>query len=110
MLVNCSRGGLVDETSLLDALDSGHLSGAALDVLEEEPPSPQNPVLRSRRVSLSPHTGWYSTASEERVRTQALDGILAVLRGDIPTAGRIAVAQPVLRGMPRVGDHANQNR
>lgn len=64
LLVNVSRGGLVDQAALLTMLDSGHLGGAALDVLAVEPPHPQEPLLRHPGVLLSPHAAYLSDHSE----------------------------------------------
>ena len=91
ILVNVSRGGLLDEAALCAALESGRLAGAALDVLESEPPPASSPVLRAPHLVLTPHIAWYSTASELRVRTQVIDGVFACLAGDVPSTGRIAV-------------------
>lgn len=91
IVVNVSRGGLIDETDLRGALEGGRLAGAALDVLTSEPPRPDDPILGAPRLLLSPHLAWYSSASERRVRTQVLDGVLACLAGDPPQTGRIAV-------------------
>lgn len=91
IVVNVSRGGLVDEPALCAALASGHLAGAALDVLVNEPPAPDDPVLRAPGLLLTPHVAWYSTASERRVRTQVIDGVLACLAGRPPATGRIAL-------------------
>jgi D-3-phosphoglycerate dehydrogenase len=88
-LVNVSRGGLVDEPALAEALASGHLSGAALDVMAEEPPPLSSPLLSAPNVVLSPHTAWYSVASERRVWTMTLGGVVDVLEGRPPTAGRL---------------------
>jgi D-3-phosphoglycerate dehydrogenase / 2-oxoglutarate reductase len=91
ILVNVSRGGLLDEAALCAALESGRFAGAALDVLECEPPPASSPVLRAPHLVLTPHIAWYSTASELRVRTQVIDGVFACLAGDVPSTGRIAV-------------------
>jgi D-3-phosphoglycerate dehydrogenase / 2-oxoglutarate reductase len=62
-LINTSRGGLVVETDLRDALTSGHLAGAGLDVLNREPPEPGNPLLGLPNVLLSPHIAGTDTQS-----------------------------------------------
>jgi D-3-phosphoglycerate dehydrogenase len=59
-VVNVSRGALIDARALLDALDSGRLGGAALDVLETEPPDPADPLPRHPRVLVTPHAAYYS--------------------------------------------------
>jgi phosphoglycerate dehydrogenase-like enzyme len=63
LLVNVSRGGLIDEAALLDALEGGHLGGACLDVLAQEPPG-DSPLLRHPAVLLSPHAAFLSARSE----------------------------------------------
>jgi D-3-phosphoglycerate dehydrogenase len=69
-LVNCARGGLVDEGALARALDSGRLRGAALDVLEHEPPPPDHALLGREDVILTPHLG---ASSDEAQRNVAVD-------------------------------------
>ncbi|HEX5923174.1 MAG TPA: C-terminal binding protein [Baekduia sp.] len=93
LLVNVSRGGLVDEAALIAALSSGQLAGAALDVFASEPLGLDDPLLTAPNLLLSPHFAWYSSGSERGVWAQTIDGMLAVLRGEAPPSGRIA-AQP----------------
>ena len=93
-----SRGGLIDEADLRAALESGRLAGAALDVLTSEPPRPDDPILGAPHLLLSPHLAWYSSASERRVRTQVIDGVVACLAGEAPRTGRIAVDPRVAEG------------
>jgi D-3-phosphoglycerate dehydrogenase len=62
-LVNTCRGGLIDETALVDALSSGRLGGAALDVFEQEPLPADSPLRRLSMVTLTPHAAWYSPAA-----------------------------------------------
>lgn len=56
-VVNCARGGIIDENALLAALQSGQVAGAALDVYEKEPPSPDNPLIKMPNVVTTPHLG-----------------------------------------------------
>lgn len=90
-LVNVSRGLLIDEDAVAASLESGHLGAVALDVLAQEPPERQSRILAAPNTLLTPHTAWYSTASERRVFDQTVDGVAAYLDGRQPAAGRMAV-------------------
>ncbi len=92
IVVNVSRGGIVDQAALADALRSDHLAGAGLDVTDPEPPPPGDPLLDAPRLILSPHIGWYSTSAQVRARSQSIAGLVALLEGRAPSTGRIAVA------------------
>ncbi|MEP6921095.1 MAG: phosphoglycerate dehydrogenase [bacterium] len=66
-VINCARGGLIDEAALFEAIKSGIVSGAALDVFEKEPPSPDNPLLALEQVIATPHLGASTTEAQEGV-------------------------------------------
>jgi len=83
MLINVSRGGLVDNDALVSALDAGLLSGAALDVVEGEPSPPASLVGRPD-VIVTPHIAFTSDASLAEVRTRCTEDVVRVLRGDKP--------------------------
>ncbi len=84
ILVNVSRGGLVDEKALLDALESGHLRGVGLDVTDPEPAAPDNPLLHRNDVIVTPHVGSASAAGKRRILSMAIDNIRSVLNGAQP--------------------------
>ena len=90
-LVNTARGAMVDQAALVAALERGTLRGAALDVLEVEPPAPGNPLLGRADVLLTPHAGFLSLESLAAVQEQAADEIRLALVGDVP---RYAVNAP----------------
>lgn len=76
VLVNVSRGALVDHAALAASLDAGHLSSAALDVLEQEPPAADHPMLGRDDVVLTPHIAYFSARTEiEYVRIQAQNAV-----------------------------------
>jgi D-3-phosphoglycerate dehydrogenase len=84
ILINTSRGGLVDGTALHDALAANRIFGAGLDVFEQEPPKTDNPLFRLPNVVVSDHTGWYSEESVHDLRRKASEEISRVFRGEIP--------------------------
>ena len=83
-LINTSRGPVVDEAALIEALRSGHLAGAALDVFEEEPVAPDNPLLRMENTILAPHVGSSTTVAMRRAVEVCVQNILAHLDGARP--------------------------
>lgn len=84
IVVNASRGGLVDLDALIDALDDGHLASAALDVTPEEPPGPDHRVRFHPDVMLTPHVGYFSLTSVEEAKRRSVGEIVRVMRGEPP--------------------------
>jgi phosphoglycerate dehydrogenase-like enzyme len=84
LVVNTGRGAVLDLAALIGALDSGHLGGAALDVLYPEPPAPDHPILKHRKVILTPHIAGLTAETARRSAESAVEQILAALRGEMP--------------------------
>jgi len=84
LLINVSRGAIVDEAALITALDRGAIGGAGLDVFVDEPLSPDYGLARRDNVILSPHLAWYTKEAFERVERQTLESILDILDGTPP--------------------------
>ncbi|MEM2272591.1 MAG: phosphoglycerate dehydrogenase [Candidatus Bathyarchaeia archaeon] len=85
-LVNTARGAIINEKALIRALKEGWISGAALDVFEQEPPEPNNPLLSLENVILSPHCSAFNEAGDIRYNGVkiAVENVLKALHGDIP--------------------------
>ncbi len=84
VVLNTSRGPLIDEAALIEALRAGRLMGAGLDVYEQEPPGPSNPLFALPNVVVSDHTAWYSEQSLVDVQRKAAEEVVRVLSGQEP--------------------------
>lgn len=82
--INTSRGGLVDEAALIEALNSGLIAGAGLDVFASEPLDPQSPLARFTNVILTPHVGGLTNESSIRMAVAAAEAVLDVIEGRTP--------------------------
>ena len=83
-LVNTSRGELIVESDLLEAMNNGHLTGAALDVFRRQPPDPGSPILTHPKVLVTPHMGAHSDDATNQMGWMALRECLNVLQGNDP--------------------------
>ena len=92
-IINCARGGIIDEAALLKALDEGNLAGAALDVFVQEPPV-DSPLLASPKVVATPHLGASTEEAQVTAAIEVANQVLAALRGD---AVKYAVNAPAMQ-------------
>ena len=83
-LINCARGGVVDEAALIEALQQRRIAGAGLDVFEKEPVAPDNPLLRMDNVSVTNHYASYSEVAWERAQTQLGEEAVRIAQGMWP--------------------------
>jgi D-3-phosphoglycerate dehydrogenase len=83
VLINTARGGVVDQAALVEALAAGEIAGAGLDVLEEEPPASDDPILAHPSVVLTPHVGYFSEESRRELRRRAAENVRTVLEGGV---------------------------
>ncbi len=105
LVINCARGGLVDEAALKDAIDSGHIAGCGLDVFENEPPSAEHPLFSLNKfVAFTPHLGASTAEAQENVGIQVAEQIR-----DYLTTGEIrnAINMPSLdaAALAEIGDY-----
>jgi hypothetical protein len=94
LIINCARGGLIDEAALKDAIDSGHIAGCGLDVFEDEPPSADHPLFGLRKhIAFTPHLGASTNEAQENVGIE-----VAIQIRDFLTTGEIrnAINMPSL--------------
>lgn len=81
LLINTSRGGLINEQDLAGALNSGRIAGAGLDVLSTEPPLENNPLLHAKNCLITPHIGWATYEARSRLMQEVVKNVLAFLEG-----------------------------
>ena len=81
-LINTGRGPLIDEPSLADALNRGRIAGAGLDVLCEEPPPLDNPLLHAKNCTITPHIAWATKAARQRLMDIAVSNVRAFIQGN----------------------------
>jgi len=97
VIVNTSRGHIIDEKALVNALKKGTIAGAGLDVLQQEPPTPDEPLLSLDNVIVTPHIAWYSEESFVRDMEQGMDELIRVVNGQRPRY----IVNPEIFGMKR---------
>lgn len=84
-IINTARGGLIDEVALIEALSSGEVAGAALDVIESEPSSAHGKTLvQNPKVILTPHSAWLSEEARSAMQSGAIKQVVGCLRGETP--------------------------
>jgi D-3-phosphoglycerate dehydrogenase len=80
-LINCARGGIIDEVALLEGIVSGQVAGAALDVFEKEPPEADSPLLKNEKIIVTPHLGASTVEAQVNVAVDVAEQIAEVLKG-----------------------------
>ena len=95
LVVNCARGGLVDEAALVAAIRSGHIAGAGMDVFDVEPPAADHPFFQEPRILMTPHSAGASLESLKRAAVQTVENILATFDGTLDPA--VVVNKAVLQ-------------
>lgn len=84
-IINTARGPVIDEKAMIRALKEGKIAGAGLDVLENEPVEPDNPLLKMDNVVINPHAAWYSEESQVELQQKVAQNVADVLSGYYPT-------------------------
>ncbi|HUR80754.1 MAG TPA: NAD(P)-dependent oxidoreductase, partial [Thermoanaerobaculia bacterium] len=116
IVLNIARGGIYAEQALADALNSGKIAGAAIDVYEDEPPGKDHPLLNAKNIILSPHIGANTIEAQDRVAVQTAEMVIEALRGSIfvsavnlPFQGDAdADAAPLINLAEKLGSLASQ--
>jgi glycerate dehydrogenase len=80
-LINTSRGPLIDEAALADALNNGDIAGAGLDVLSVEPAEDDNPLLKAENCYITPHIAWATASARSRLMNTAVENLRAFMNG-----------------------------
>lgn len=83
ILINTARGGLIDEAALSAALELGAIAFAGVDVLSSEPPSQDNPLLRAKNISISPHNAWATIEARQNLLNIAVDNLSSFSQGQV---------------------------
>ncbi|HKO59202.1 MAG TPA: phosphoglycerate dehydrogenase [Thermoanaerobaculia bacterium] len=83
VVLNIARGGIYEEQALADALESGKVAGAAVDVYVQEPPGKDHPLVKAKNIILSPHIGANTIEAQDRVAVQTSEMVIQALRGSI---------------------------
>jgi phosphoglycerate dehydrogenase-like enzyme len=110
-LINTSRGQVVDQQALVDALDAGQIAGAALDVLDREPPAPGSAILHRANVLITPHSAALTEEALGEVRRTALADVLRVLSGEpplFPVPGLAAGSAELVQSERRSGQRVSR--
>jgi D-3-phosphoglycerate dehydrogenase len=94
IVLNCARGELVDSAAMVEALKSGKLGGYGTDVMEEEPPAPDHPLLSAPNTVITPHIGSRTYESVQRQAGMAVRNLIHVLKGEQPLAQANEVTIP----------------
>ncbi|WP_334077105.1 phosphoglycerate dehydrogenase [Paenibacillus sanfengchensis] len=81
-IINCARGGVVDELALVEAIDQGIVAGAAFDVFEKEPPEADHPFLHNPKIIVTPHLGASTVEAQENVAIDVSEQVLHILRNE----------------------------
>jgi D-3-phosphoglycerate dehydrogenase len=81
-IINCARGGIIDEMALVEAVESGIVAGAAFDVFEQEPPQADHPFLNNPKIIVTPHLGASTVEAQENVAIDVSEEVLHILRDE----------------------------